>query len=185
MHSAQQGAELKGEILLFLYIGNISEAPLCFTFSLPSFLFLGPPFQIHLEAKSLSWGQWRIVPVSLTCTHRSAIPFPFPIGTGPLEDWGIVSLTSRGWRSWERLPAYKTLQRAMKSEGSKKSQGMEENSGTGYGFSDLVKGQVEIRSGWRLRPWSCLLLLGLLLLWLLDVLGGFSVSVLALRFQKP
>lgn len=73
----------------------------------------------------------------------------------------------------------------MKSEGSKKSQGMEEDSGTGYGFSDLVKGQVEIRSGWRLRPWSCLLLLGLLLLWLLDVLGGFSVSVLALRFQKP
>lgn len=45
----------------------------------------------------------------------------------------------------------------------------------GHRFSDLVKGQTERRSWWSLRPWSCLLLLeflGLLLLCLLDMLGG-------------
>lgn len=118
----------------FCTLGNISAATPHFIFSLPLFLFLGPPSQIHLEAKSLPWGQLRIVPVSLTCTHRPAIPFPFPIGREPLEA-GTSSHSLLEARGAEKDCLHSRCSGEQgKGREVRTAKGMEEDLGMGYGF---------------------------------------------------
>lgn len=133
----------------FCTLGNILAATPHFIFSLPLFLFLGPPSQIHLEAKSLPWGQLRIVPVS---DLHSQVSNPISFSQRASWGWDIISLTSRGWRSWGKLPAFKVLRRARKREGSQNSKR------DGGGFRDrlwvlyLVNSLLEIRAQLNLRP---------------------------------
>lgn len=138
LKSAQCQARGQVEVSVKFYfcaLGNISASPPHFTFSLFSFLFLVPPSQIHLEAKSLSWGQFRIAPVSLTCIHRPAISFPFPIGRDPLEaGTSSRSLLEAGWAEKDCLHTRCSGEQG-KGREVRTAKGMKKDLGMGYGFS--------------------------------------------------